>query len=261
MKLKYLSFEFLLIFLCLVLPPLFTPASAVHAAPRFGWAGAQSLVLAVLLALQLHHIMSPEPSSALPDAMPVALYRKKCPLFQCIAAATVCFGILMLIYAAVELGGLTVMRLLQQGELPAAERTVTGVRQWLSAATALAAGAFYEECLYRAFLPDVSLLLLARALQGRTATQEGSSAAREGFFLRHEKVLTAVTEGSCALLFAFSHRYLGIPAVINALLCGIVLRICYQKTGRILCGTAAHGCYNLTLLAFASLAAAASTAG
>lgn len=247
MKLKYLSFEFLLIFLCLILPPLFTPASAVHAAPRFGWAGAQSLVLAVLLALQLHHIMPPAESSALPDAMPVALCRKKSPLFQCIATATVSFGILMLIYAAVELGGLTVMRLLQRGELPAAERTVTGVRQWLSAATALAAGAFYEECLYRAFLPDVSLLLLA--------------GTREAFFLRHEKVLTAVTEGICALLFAFSHRYLGIPAVINALLCGIVLRRCYTKTGRILCGTAAHCCYNLTLLAFASLAAAVSTAG
>ena len=79
--------------------------------------------------------------------------------------------------------------------------------------------------------------------------------AKKEVFVKHEKALTAIVEGSCALLFAFSHRYMGIPAVINALLCGIVLRICYKKTGSIFCGTAAHGCYNLTLLAFASLAA------
>ncbi|MBP5464964.1 MAG: CPBP family intramembrane metalloprotease [Treponema sp.] len=243
MKLKYLFFEFLLIFLCLVLPPLCTPVSqAVPDVPRFGWASAQSLVIAILLALQLNRQL-PQLQN-----LPQTLKRKKAPRFQCIAAATVCFGILMLIYAAVEFGGLALMKLLNRGELPAGTRTVTGLWQWLSAIAALAAGAFYEECLYRAFLPDIALILLAGA-------RKGISGTREAFFLRHEKALTAVTEGACALLFAFSHRYLGIPAVINAMLCGAVLRRCYTKTGRILCGTAAHCCYNLTLLAFASLSA------
>ncbi len=246
MKLKYLSLEFLLFFLFLALPPLLTPVShTVHQPPRFSLASAQSLAIAILITVQLKN----------------ELPRKSCPIFQCISTSTITFGALMLIYAFVELGGVTLMNLLKLGAMPSGSRTLSGLRQWLSAIAALAAGAFYEECLYRAFLPDVSLLLLARALQGRTATQEGSSAAREGFFLRHEKALTALVEGSCALLFAFSHRYLGIPAVVNALLCGIVLRRCYTKTGRILCGTAAHCCYNLTLLAFSSIATAASTAG
>ncbi len=225
MKLKYLSLEFLLIFLVLAFPPLLTPASqTVHQPPQFSWASAQTLAIAILLTVQLNK----------------ELPRKPCPLFRSISVATISFGCLMLIYAFVELGGITLMNLLKLGAMPSGTRTLSGLRQWLLAIAALAAGAFYEECLYRAFLPEIPILLLA--------------AAKGDFFLRHEKALSAIVEGSCALLFAFSHRYLGTAAVINALLCGIVLRRCYKITGNILCGTAAHFCYNLILLLFSSLA-------
>ena len=228
MKLKYLSLEFLLFFLFLALPPLLTPVShTVHQPPRFSLASVQTLAIAILITVQLKN----------------ELPRKSCPLFQCISTSTITFGALMLIYAFVELGGVTLMNLLKLGAMPSGTRTLSGLRQWLSAVAALAVGAFYEECLYRAFLPEIPLRIMALA--------------KKEVFVKHEKALTAIVEGSCALLFAFSHRYMGIPAVINALLCGIVLRICYKKTGSIFCGTAAHGCYNLTLLAFSSIAAAA----
>ena len=223
MKMKYLSFEFLFIFLFLILPPLLIPPSpAPLKAPQPNWGNAQALAVAVLLCIQLDRL----------------LCKKKSPPIRAVSTATVSFGSLMLIYAAVELGTLALAQLLHSGEPAAAPRTVGGAWDWLLAITALAAGAFSEECLYRVFLPEVPLRLLAR-WQG-------------GFSRRHGKVLRVMVEALCVLIFAFSHRYLGSAAVANALLCGIVLRRCYQKSGRILCGTAAHFCYNLTLLAFSS---------
>ena len=225
MKLKYLSAEFLLIFLILALPPLLTGSSGeAPAAPRFSLANAETLVIAILLCLQLHR----------------ELPRTSCPAFRRVSIATVTFGILMLAYAAVELGGTALSMLFGQGEPLVASRQITGVGQWLLATAALAAGAFYEECLYRAFLPEIPLLLLGRA--GSTWIQG------------HKKPLSAGIEAFCVIVFALSHRYLGMLAVTNALLCGTVLRVCYRKSGGILCGTVAHFCYNMTLLLFSSLA-------
>lgn len=224
MKLKYLSAEFLLIFLLLVLPPLLTgPSGTPPAAPRFSLASAESLIIASLLALQLRK----------------ELPRRPCPAFRRISIATITFGVLMLIYSAVELGGAALATLFGPGETLSASRTVTGAAQWLLAAAALASGAFYEECLYRAFLPEIPRLMLD--LSGKPWIQ------------RHKKQLSAVTEGLCVLVFALAHRYLGLLAVVNALLCGTVLRVCCRKSGGILCGTAAHFCYNMTLLLFSSL--------
>ena len=49
-------------------------------------------------------------------------------------------------------------------------------------------------------------------------------------------------------LFALSHRYLGTPSVINALACGLVLRLCTLKAGSLLPAVAAHTAYNGALL-------------
>ncbi len=224
MKLKYLSAEFLFIFLILALPPLLTASSGnPPAAPRFSLANAETLAIAILLCFQLRR----------------ELPRPPCPAFRKVSIATVTFGVLMLAYAVVELGGTVLSLLLGQGEPLAASRPIAGAGQWLLATAALASGAFYEECLYRAFLPEIPLLLLDRA--GNT------------WFQGHKKPLAAGIEAFCIIVFALSHRYLGMLAVTNALLCGTVLRVCYRKSGGILCGTAAHFCYNMTLLLFSSL--------
>ncbi len=146
----------------------------------------------------------------------------------------------MLTYAGVELGAMAIIRLLRQGTFTAGSRPIEGVWQWFLAIAALASGAFYEECLYRAFLPEIPLHILSQT--------------KREFPRKHEKELTALVEILCTILFAFSHRYMGIAAVVNALLCGIILRLCYKKSGRILCGTMVHFCYNLTLLVFSALA-------
>ena len=91
-------------------------------------------------------------------------------------------------------------------------------------------GAFYEEVIYREFLPETLLS-----------------------FTGERKIPGIIAECSCIIIFALSHRYLGLMAVINALLGGIALRICRRKSLSIWAGTAAHFLYNAILLIFAIL--------
>ena len=93
----------------------------------------------------------------------------------------------------------------------------------------LAAGAFYEEVLYREFLPETAILLGA------------------GGRLRIAAEVTVIA------VFAFSHLYMGIPAVVNAALCGTVLRLCFVKTGSVAAGFLAHFTYNMLVMVFCAL--------
>ena len=65
----------------------------------------------------------------------------------------------------------------------------------------LLAGAFYEEVIYREYLPETLLL-----------------------FSKERKIPAILSECACVLVFAMSHRYLGLMAVLNALLGGIMLQ-------------------------------------
>lgn len=88
--------------------------------------------------------------------------------------------------------------------------------------------AFYEESLYRFFLPE-ALLFLTRNFKDK-------------------KMVTIDCEIVACMLFALGHIYLGILSVINAALAYIVLRICYKKTESLLPGTIAHFLYNFSQL-------------
>lgn len=88
--------------------------------------------------------------------------------------------------------------------------------------------AFYEESLYRFFLPE-ALLYFTRNCKDR-------------------KMAAIDCEIISCMLFALGHIYLGILSVINAALAYIVLRICYKKTESIIPGTLAHFLYNLSQL-------------
>ncbi|MBO4318911.1 MAG: CPBP family intramembrane metalloprotease [Treponema sp.] len=94
----------------------------------------------------------------------------------------------------------------------------------------LLTGAFYEEVIYREYLPETLLL-----------------------FSKERKIPAILSECACVLVFAMSHRYLGLMAVLNALLGGIMLRICRKKSLSIWAGTFAHFAYNAVLLIFAIL--------
>lgn len=224
MKLKYLCAEFLLIFLILVLPPLLASQSGTEIPlPQLNWTRIQSLMIAILLKFQLDRELTP----------------RSCHPLRGLSLATVSFGTLMLVYALMELVLTILASLSFQGPAVQAASSPNNVWQWILATAALAIGAFYEECLYRAFLPEIpSIIIFKLGIK---------------FFNKHKKVIHYIVESICILIFALSHRYLGPLAIANAMLCGTILRICYKKSGSLLCGTAAHFCYNMTVLLFSSI--------
>ncbi len=85
---------------------------------------------------------------------------------------------------------------------------------------------FYEEIIFRIYLPEESKNLLSKKI-------------------KNKKIVCAFTEPIIALLFAFAHRYLGWPAVINAFVAHLALRICYIKTENFFTILTAHFFYNL----------------
>ena len=95
---------------------------------------------------------------------------------------------------------------------------------------AVVCGAFYEEVLYRQFLPEFMALIAGEKI--------------------NRKLVFYGTEFLALLLFAFAHRYQGWISVVNSFLCGTVLRLCYKKTSSVLPGAAAHAVYNLSLSVF-----------
>ena len=73
---------------------------------------------------------------------------------------------------------------------------------------------------------------------------------------RKKRAETAVriSEMLSVAAFALSHRYLGLPSVVNAFFAGIMLRICCKKSGTLWTNTTSHFAYNmLSLVLFAHM--------
>jgi membrane protease YdiL (CAAX protease family) len=106
----------------------------------------------------------------------------------------------------------------------------SSVTQYFFCILGFASASFFEEVLYRLYLPD----MLFR-------------------YISHIPLLSArsskiISESTAVILFAFSHRYLGAPSVVNAALACIILRICCIKSGSVWTNTAAHFTYNILSL-------------
>lgn len=101
---------------------------------------------------------------------------------------------------------------------------------WLSGIFKFLISAFFEESLYRLFLP-AALLIFTQNLR-----------------IRFPKVVRFLIEAVCVVVFALGHRYMGIVAVVNALISGTALRVIYFKNKSILYGFSAHFLYNIFIL-------------
>ncbi|MCR5612809.1 CPBP family intramembrane glutamic endopeptidase [Treponema sp.] len=93
--------------------------------------------------------------------------------------------------------------------------------------------AFYEEVMYRLYLPEIIKKFCGTKAQN--------------------KIISYLIEFICITIFALAHRYLGILAVVNAFIGGIILRLEYLKTKTVLCGTVSHFLYNSTILLVGAL--------
>jgi membrane protease YdiL (CAAX protease family) len=105
-----------------------------------------------------------------------------------------------------------------------------GIENFSRYTAAFLLSAFYEETVFRMYLPSVISKFVSTKIPHNVSVIFG--------------------EVCSVLLFAFSHRYLGWFSVLNALFAAIYLRICYKKSGSIFLGTLAHVVYNLMMVAF-----------
>lgn|SRR5574344_2583 len=219
MKKKYLWIEFAIVLIFLIIPPL-TVLRMNQAISNFTISPALfvELLIAVLLDIQMHFMNQTESREN----------TARSPIFIKLSWGAITFGCLILIFTLFEVLAYffpTVIKSNVESVIP------NSALQWISCVVILSIGAYYEESLYRQFIPDMACLLLeSKVTKPRTG-----------------KYVRAGIEISTVLLFAFAHRYLGVVGILNALLCGTILRLCTIKTGSIYTSTTIHFLYNICM--------------
>ena len=168
------------------------------------------------------------------------------------------FGSLCVIASAVELA----VRF-SGGKTSVSPALPSSIAETLFCIVNFVCASFYEEALYRLYLPETLGSILKDAfLQSKKSgakTKKERAAGEEGAHkdaARKKSVETAVriSEALSVIAFALSHRYLGLPSIINAFFAGIVLRICCKKSDTLWTNTLAHFAYNmLSLVLFAKM--------
>ena len=215
MKKRYILIEFLLVLAFLAVPPVFVShGTGLSQAGTFNSSVLYQLLISVILFFQFLKLKPAEKSKA--------------KIFRFLFHGTITLGILMIIFALMQ----SIELLFSNEEMKSQNfmPDVDGPLSILFLTLAVVCGAFYEEVLYRQFLPEFMALIAGEKI--------------------NRKLVFYGTEFLALLLFAFAHRYQGWISVVNSFLCGTVLRLCYKKTSSVLPGAAAHAVYNLSLSVF-----------
>ena len=215
MKKRYILIEFLLVLAFLAVPPVFVShGTGLSQAGTFNASVLYQLLISVTLFFQFLKLKPAEKSKA--------------KIFRFLFHGTITLGILMIIFALMQ----SIELLFSNEEMKSQNfmPDVDGPLSILFLTLAVVCGAFYEEVLYRQFLPEFMALIAGEKI--------------------NRKLVFYGTEFLALLLFAFAHRYQGWISVVNSFLCGTVLRLCYKKTSSVLPGAAAHAVYNLSLSVF-----------
>lgn len=217
MKTKHLFIEFLVIFPIFVLPPLvFVSKADPFAICRLSMFSIVELLLCALIHFQYRYQEKDLPQDE-------KTKKKNFRFIKTLYWWAIALGCLMLVYAAMELSTF-IFRFSSEKRT---QLKINGASKWIFTIANICISALYEETLYRKFIPDCLVK-----------------------FSETKKIPSLPAEIVSILIFAFSHRYLGIPAVVNAAICGTILRICCVKTDSIRAGTIAHSIYNFTLVLF-----------
>ncbi len=215
MKKKYLSLEFVIILIFLVIPPIFTPKIEEGAVIAGGGAFSIQILLQLLIAIFLHVQYVRFDESRSENGRKDGKIDRKKRIFSGLAWWAIALGLLMICEAAF-MALSVVLKVQSVGVSSIPDGILPGMIFFLN----LASGAFYEEAIYREFLPETLLSLIGK------------------------KKLEIPLELICVTLFALGHLYLGVMAVLNAFVCGIILRLCYKKSGGIWAGFCSHLIYN-----------------
>lgn len=223
MKKKYVLFEFTIVLLLLVLPPIFntTPVQTIKMAFN------PSTIIGLFIALALEFQYQYMKKNHFIETKEVKSFYKKTTitLEGLLLLSTVSFVFNLLIHYFPEIFPTGNLKL---------EVTKEALPIILYIAQIIAA-AFYEEEIYRQFLP-MALNIFSSPLENRISNNKA-------------KIILCVTkEAIPVLLFALPHIYQGFIGVLNAAVCGTILQLlCKKRSGSIIPGFTAHSIYNIFL--------------
>lgn len=223
MKNKYLKVQFFIVLFLLVIPPVLRGPgeSAAGFSPKIRLGVVIQLATAAFLFLQNRISRRTEDENE----------RRKERLtvtFKTSYWWALTLGFLMILYALIELTCIILNLNQYIVRKPFFDNTPMN---WVCTVIILAVSAFYEETLYRQYLPETLMEIIPRK----------------------GKATAWFSEILCVTMFALAHRYMGFVPVINALVSGAILRFSYKKTGSIYAGFIAHFTYNILLVVFAAL--------
>jgi membrane protease YdiL (CAAX protease family) len=224
MKKQLSAIEFAVIVLFFALPPVFTNATA-HAGRTAGYP-VSVFILAACAGILLYQMKRDGINNNAAIEENTSAGKKKLMHVMHTGTMLICFGLLCITASMLELAAAKIPATFSWIAHTDAERmtitnSVFGVLNFIAGTFC---AAFYEEVLYRKYLPET-----LKALTGNR------------FLL--------LCEAAVFILFAAGHRYLGLMAVINAAVASVILRVCMIKTKSVWYGFAAHCMYNFCMMA------------
>lgn len=226
MKKKYLLVEFCIVFFFLLLPPIFSAQNGTEYTVRladFMLSTLARLFIALVLHIQCIKLWGNAHASS--EQQKKVYIVKKC--ITHLKWGSITFGLLMIVYALFETVSLVFKIVSPYTPLLPAQKSAGSIIVLL---VNLVCAAYYEEVVYRFFLPEALRTLLPA-----------------------KKIALHSAEVFSLVAFALAHRYLGIVAVLNAFICGFILRVCYKRSSGIMLGTISHLAYNVAIVLFVAL--------
>ncbi len=210
MKKLLSTIEILFVFFIFILPPLFAgPQKAVHPLQIKLSAYSAGMFVSCFFLFLIHFDLYSKKY----------LNSSKTNIFLLHSLVLTGFGTLVLVSAVFQALSLFLIRK-AGGTAVTSVLFPSSVLGWFSLILSIIFMAFNEEFLYRFFIPDYV----------------------SSFF---DKKFTLIFEVLALLIFAFSHRYLGLCGIFNALTSGLILRLLFVKTKNIWILTGIHFFYNL----------------
>lgn len=250
MKKRILLIEMLLIIFFIVLPPLLEANTNSSANIKsFSYIILIEFLVAFLLEFQYRKFFKSSESSENQNYLKTLILGLKWN--------AICLASLMIIYAIFELIYVFFLKTDFSQNLQIVPQNFL---QWIFLILSFISSAFFEEEIYRQFLPQ-SFIFFAKLLFSKSESNLNSRDFSDDSDLtknlpnvsksnKIQNVIIFLIEFLCVVIFAFSHRYLGFISVLNAFFCGIVLRLTCKKTKSIMPGTIAHFSYNFILILF-----------
>lgn len=224
MKKYGLYLEFIFICCIFILPPLFaSPAGNADYDFSFSWFSAVSFLVAFYVFFKYEYS---------------AKEHKDFSFFHFLLSAgrvVLYFGLLILVHILI-----TAIEFYLKPEVNNQAIELNFLKIFLITVNFIAR-AFYEENIYRLYLPAALHCFIEKFYRSFFLKQS------EGFKVRFFLIADSVMEIFCIAVFALSHRYLGVLSIINAFVCGAVLRYCVKKSNTVLTASCSHALYNITV--------------